>query len=407
MEICVDAAVASEQPSEQASIIGEAEEQHTCDMCGSIFAKRNQLFKHLRTHGVFPENEVTYVRVGLLVGWFSRSPDGDADVWIRDGALTYGQVTAEMDDVETALWEAVKAVEGVAPDDEHAARPKGLSRASSCALRGLERSTHGIGDLISMQLKQVPLRTFDSAWVSAVNAHLSDFIRVHEVFLMPKIGDFHAEVSCSQRVYEYMFPMHTLMQEPEGNSAAAAPILELLRRHGITKTQSDLTFVDDSFAAANDSDISGVRGPKKPMGDWETKRPRNKMDQMFRTTGDEETECTRKRITFFRNLKVIFKKYAGKHGFHNFAAGGASPDDSVTVRRVDRIYHKELHEFDASSIESLAAVAGAAGAQTIGVKRMQHPVRTDGDYSNLWTTVSASGDSFLRGQVCVHLMDCV
>jgi hypothetical protein len=68
MEICVDAAVASEQPSEQASIIGEAEEQHTCDMCGSIFAKRNQLFKHLRTHGVFPENEVTYVRVGLLGG---------------------------------------------------------------------------------------------------------------------------------------------------------------------------------------------------------------------------------------------------------------------------------------------------------------------------------------------------
>lgn len=130
----------------------EAEAEHTCDTCGLVFAKRNALFKHLRSHGIFPANEVSYVRVGLLVGWISRSPDGDAHEWIKDGSLTYGTTDGMQDEVEIALWEAIKVVEGIGLEDEQAARPKGLSRASACALRGLEDSTHGIADVFSMQV---------------------------------------------------------------------------------------------------------------------------------------------------------------------------------------------------------------------------------------------------------------
>ena len=50
---------------------------------------------------------------------------------------------------------------------------------------------------------------------------------------------------------------------------------------------------------------------------------------------------------------------------HNFAAGGASPDEATALRRIDRFYHVELrHE----------------AGQT-------------------WAVFSVSGDAFLRGQV--------
>ena len=122
-----------------------------CTYCHETFEKRNRLFKHLRSHGVYPNNEVTYIRICLLVGWISKSPEGDATQWVRDGTLSYGTRNTVGEDVESALWNAIKIVEEVPLDDEYVLRPKGLSRASSCALRGLESSTHGIGDLFSMQ----------------------------------------------------------------------------------------------------------------------------------------------------------------------------------------------------------------------------------------------------------------
>ena len=45
---------------------------------------------------------------------------------------------------------------------------------------------------------------------------------------------------------------------------------------------------------------------------------------------------------FFRKLKTLLKKFAGKHSFHNFATGGAVPDESAAVRKLDRMYHKDL-----------------------------------------------------------------
>ena len=48
------------------------------------------------------------------------------------------------------------------------------------------------------------------------------------------------------------------------------------------------------------------------------------------------------RIAFFRRLKSLLKKFAGKYSFHNFATGGATPEESAAVRKLDRMYHKDL-----------------------------------------------------------------
>ena len=46
------------------------------------------------------------------------------------------------------------------------------------------------------------------------------------------------------------------------------------------------------------------------------------------------------RIHFFRRLKKLLKKFAGKHSFHNFATGGACPEESAAVRILNRMFHK-------------------------------------------------------------------
>ncbi len=55
---------------------------------------------------------------------------------------------------------------------------------------------------------------------------------------------------------------------------------------------------------------------------------------------------------------------------HNFETGGASPDDAVANRQIDRFYHAELYK-----------------------------AKDD----KLWVIFSISGDSFLRGQVHINI----
>ena len=61
----------------------------------------------------------------------------------------------------------------------------------------------------------------------------------------------------------------------------------------------------------------------------------------------------------------ILLSYIGRKSFHNYATGGASPEDSVAMRRIDRIYHKQL-------------------------------VKIDGED---WVVFSISGDSFMKGSI--------
>jgi len=74
-----------------------------------------------------------------------------------------------------------------------------------------------------------------------------------------------------------------------------------------------------------------------------------------------------RRVNFFRILKAIMKSFGGRYQMlHNFASGGASPDDPYAMRTVDRMYHKTM-------------VTSSAGES--------------------WAVFSVSGDNFLRGQI--------
>jgi hypothetical protein len=70
-------------------------------------------------------------------------------------------------------------------------------------------------------------------------------------------------------------------------------------------------------------------------------------------------------VHFFRTLKKVLKAFAGRMSFHNFASGGACPEEPTAVRRVDRLYHKQILQ-----------VAG-----------------------EMWVIFSVSADAMLRGQV--------
>ncbi len=91
-------------------------------------------------------------------------------------------------------------------------------------------------------------------------------------------------------------------------------------------------------------------------------------------------------IDFFKKMKIFLKKYGGIHHFHNFATGGASPDEAVVTRRLDRIFHKEFLKFSSDGM-----VTKLAGIPDICC-------------NDTWALFSISGDSLIRGQVmCFYL----
>jgi hypothetical protein len=84
------------------------------------------------------------------------------------------------------------------------------------------------------------------------------------------------------------------------------------------------------------------------------------MDQEFPV----DTVEGQKRIAYFRKLKILLKRFAGRYSLHNFVSGGATPDDSPSIRRIDRFHHKEIITLEGSC----------------------------------WAVFSISGDLFLKGQ---------
>ena len=158
-------------------------------------------------------------------------------------------------------------------------------------------------------------------------------------------GDFHAEGCCSQRRYEYMLPLRLLLPPaqtgPDGTSVhAALPAERIVRIKTHPATQSK-THKENSYS----------------------------MDQEFPL----ETEEGQIRVAFFRKLKNVLKQVAGRRSYHNYVTGIASPEDAVAVRRIDKIYHKEL-------------------------------VMLHGEP---WAIFSVTGDSLLRGQVGTYVRTCV
>eukprot|EP01041_Mallomonas_annulata_P008441 gene8441-17406_t len=274
-----------------------------CTLCTETFDSKNQLFKHLITHGYISSK---LEKIVLLVGWKADNRNV-VNNWKKEYNTNHSW-TEEADNVEYAIWSAIHAVEnGNKYGDAIIERPKGYSRGSSCAQRACfllskEESCHGICDVLCMPSK--PCLDKES-WIESVNNILPQSVRVMDRITVPKgAGDFHAESVCSQRRWEYMVPLDILL--PLDTS--------------ISSNDNNNTVKNDETVLLRDRNFQC------------------EMDKAF----PRDTAEGKARIECFRKLKIILKSFAGKKNMHNFETGGASPDDAAVRRKVDRIYHMEL-----------------------------------------------------------------
>jgi len=325
-----------------------------CVICKEEFTSKTKLFKHLEIHGYEGPNTKPE-RVVVLVGWLAEYCK-DCDEWTTDMANTSAGKEFILDKVESAVYGALYAlennIESVAeiPTSIQIERPKGSSRASSVVQRsavllGVEASCHGLCDTFCLNAKRYA--GGDQEWTEKMNALLPTSVRLLQRYtlsaeMLP--NEFHAEVSCTQYRYEYMLPLRLLMPP-----SSVAPVQQM---EGPAVSGDIGTWLQQSIVRRKVYHPSEKNMPSTGV---------YSMDQQF----PFETAEGQARVAFFRNLKRISKDIAGRKAFHNFASGGASPEDNVSMRKIDRIYHKEL------------------------VNIQDEP----------WVVFSVSGDAFLKGQV--------
>jgi tRNA U38,U39,U40 pseudouridine synthase TruA len=234
---------------------------------------------------------------------------------------------------------------------------------------GVEANCHGLCDTVCLNVKHYAKS--DEAWIDHMNSLMPSTVRIlHRYTLTSDLypREFHAEVSCNQQRYEYMLPLRLLM--PAGDVATATtttynshvdPDVTVPFSGSEEEKLPGLSLLQQP---GNSAKLPIVINPKPYYGTAKQNREStdvHSMSQQFPI----ETEEGQARVIFFRALKNVCKIMAGRKPFHNFASGGGSPEDVVTVRKIDRIYHKEL------------------------VRIEEEP----------WAVFSVSGDSFLRGQI--------
>lgn len=312
----------------------------TCNFCGDSFTSKTKLFKHLEFHG-FEGSTTKPLKVIILVGWLAEyrfdsvmcSSDDD-EKWLGENVLSYNSKSERTSAyVESYIFRATYAVQqgmkslDEIPSSHIVERPKGFSRGSSCQqrssiLQSLENSCHGLCDTFCFPQEKKYI-VGESEWIAEMNSILPPTIRVLKRYLLSpaEAAEYHAESGCSQRVFEYMLPLQHIVPAIDVNEAP----LETARK------------VKNFHAAAE-------------------------MDNRFPPDSDDG-KC---RIAFFRKLKKSLKQFGGeKRSLHNFATGGACPDDLSAVRKVDRIFHKEVVSINGES----------------------------------WAVFSISGDAMVRGQI--------
>ena len=350
-----------------------------CTFCKAAFSSKTQLFKHLSTHGYEGPNTKPE-RAVLLVGWLAGL-DPDNDAWVGDlGCTSIGREVA-VDRVEEMLYRAQYALENGLPSTADIAvdvvieRPKGSSRASSVVQRsamllGVESSCHGLCDTFCLNVKAYAGAGGESEWLERMNALLPAEVRVlHRYTLTSEMHprDLHAEVSCTQQRYEYMLPLRLVMPPTTqvlASLSSGGDGVEGEEGAGDDEEDDEEGNEDQVNASSATKQPSLISMPRKiyhGTSNAATAVGIHSMDQRFPV----DTAEGQARIVFFRNLKRIAKMIAGRKSFHNYATGGASPEDAVSVRKIDRIYHKEL-----------ISISGEP-----------------------WVVFSVSGDAFLRGQV--------
>lgn len=302
-----------------------------CEFCNQSFPSKTQLFRHLPSHGV--ETKSTLLsKVVLLVGWISKMTDF-ADSWVNEQAISDMRIIDTTGlEVEEAIFAAINKIEG--DSSANAERPKGFSRASGCAQRtsllfSAEPTTHSLCDTFCCNVRPLRDGVTKESWLQTLNSHLPEHIKVHECYFLESQAarELHAETDCTQRRFEVLLPLRTLMPR----DLIQAPTEPIVRRN------------------------------RHRVEDMPTVEKNGNMDSRFPADSEEG----QLRINYFRKLKGIFKILAGKRRYHNFVTAGATPSEVCVVRKLDRVYHKEI-------------------------------VSIDGEE---WVVLSVSGDSLLRGQV--------
>lgn len=286
-----------------------------CTLCSEEFPSKTKLFKHLEsTHGIVDETRSKPTRVCATVGWVSAEVIDIEE--INDSTARYDETNeagVTKRKVEGAFFGAIQTAFGslvlsqeVNPTGK--VTPKSYSRGShdrSTAPNALERSAHGLADLFVFTLDRHP--GVESTWVSRLNEALPDWIKCFSCKILPGgSSDFSAHQSCSQRRYEYLLPLKTILPSTD-EEYAMVPMYLIEER------------------SYNENPV------------WKQRASQSVLKDDFDTKSDEG----RNRIHFFRVLKAIMKKFNGRFLLlHNFLSGGACPSDSSSMRVIDRMYHK-------------------------------------------------------------------
>jgi len=343
-----------------------APKETRCELCSETFASKTKMFKHLSAaHGYVPPN-CKPDKVILLVGWVSDLLI-DSNTWTSDiGTITTAtdcgdggsamiQDQLPVDKVEDALFRAIYCLENgldspsSIPVDVLIARPRGTSRASSVVQRtsmllSIEPSSHGLCDTFFLSVKRLPYD--DNDWIRRINALLPNTVRVlyrYALGVSSSSNEFHAELSCSQRRFEYMIPYSVLNPTP---SVPAQKILRCRVHHPSSKTadsSSKHTILGEIALESEDGQarVEFFRRLKEVLkcmsGGYNTT-----------TTHPLTHQCT---CMCAWNLVSLLcaccdMLRVGRKSYHNYATGGASPEDTVSFRRVDRVYHKKSLSID-------------------------------------------------------------
>lgn len=285
-----------------------------CSFCNESFASKTKLFKHLELKHNYDNPNSKPDRIILLVGWLSDYIE-DNDSWVgndNDDTNAEGhKMNIEIDKVEDCLYRAIYCMENnldsisLIPSDIIIERPKGSSRASSVVQRSslllaTEHSCHSLCDTFLIPIKRFHIS--DIEWLSRINEILPNTIRVLHKYILGAACtsfEFHAEVSCTQRRYEYMLPYKLLNPISKPNH-----ILTSTTTNNDNNTNTSITTAllsDDKLIKrsktyyVNDIILNSTRNSKYSM------------QQEFPIESDEGQS----RVLFFRKLKNVLKLISG------------------------------------------------------------------------------------------------
>lgn len=292
----------------------------TCSFCEASFPSKTKLFRHLvESHGF--ESKDKPFKVVVLLGWMSHVKN-DNDIWLNDhSSIDPSEVDVTSVQVENAFFAAYNQLAYQDLPSPCYDRPKGYSRGTGIAQRtsllySSEPTCHSLCDTLCFQLKSWGnhYEGGKEGWVRRMNELLPPTIRILQAYMLSSAAgsNFHAEMDCSQRRYEYLIPLSAVMPP----HIVKPPEIAVTRRNKHRVEDHTSMDMDDACLMDKSFPIDTIEGQT--------------------------------RVAYFRKLKDIFKRIGGIHRkkFHNFTTAGAETIDNNITHRIDRIFHKEIFAVD-------------------------------------------------------------